>query len=69
MITILKLVESSGNKAYIEMQGPAADKPATTVSGFTIKSGSTYWEINGRKGWMFDENNINPATTNHWWEV
>jgi hypothetical protein len=52
-----------GNKK--EFQGLSTDtKPTLDIGG-----GSTFYELDTKKGWVFDLGNVNPATNNNWWEV
>lgn len=35
----------------------------------SIGEGSTFYELDTAKGWVYDGVNINPLTGNKWWEV
>jgi hypothetical protein len=53
----------SGNKK--ELQGLSTDiKPITDIG-----SGSTFYELDTGKGWIFDTTNINSSTGNGWWPL
>ena len=44
-------------------QGLSTDaKPITDIGG-----GSTFYELDSGKAWIYDLFNINPATLNGWW--
>jgi len=55
---------SRGGYVY-DMQGLSTDTKPT--SG--IASGSTFWDIDTSTGWVYDANNVNPATSNGWWQM
>lgn len=40
------------------------DKPVTNIG-----AGSTFYELDTKKAWVFDAANENPLTSNGWWEV
>ena len=56
---------STVEKPIKELQGLSTDTKPTELLG----TGSTLWEIDTKKGWIFDEKNINPITSNGWWEI
>ena len=52
-----------GNKK--EYQGLSTDtKPITNIGG-----GSTFYELDTGKAWIYDLNNINSITSNGWWGI
>lgn len=56
-----KATKQTGPNTY-EIQGLSTDaKPLIYASG------STYYELDTGKGWVYDSNNINPLTSNGWW--
>lgn len=42
---------------------------STDVKPTGANNNATFHELNTGKVWVFSELNINPATTNGWWEV
>jgi hypothetical protein len=61
MVTIIKKDPHTNINEY---QGLSTDTKPTDCGG-----GSTFYELNTGKGWVFDSNNTNPATSNGWCEV
>lgn len=48
------------------------DKPVSNTTGnvkYIIGSGSKFYELDTGKTFVYDENNVNVATTNGWWEI
>jgi hypothetical protein len=62
-------VTTGGDKK--EFQGLSTDAKPVNVpgAGNVIGSGSTFYEVDTKKGFVFDANNINPVTGSGWWEV
>ena len=58
-------VVNSTNQAnnFNGLQGLGADTKPTTG----VPSGSTFYELDTEKAWIYDAYNINPATANGWW--
>ena len=50
--------------AATDFRGLSTDTKPTTG----IKVGSTYYELDTGKCWVFSDNE-NPVTTNGWWEI
>jgi hypothetical protein len=46
-------------------QGLSTDIKPTTDLG----AGSTFWELDTEKGFVFSKLHTNPVTSNGWWEV
>jgi hypothetical protein len=47
-------------------------KPVANESdgvSYRIGSGSTFYEKDTGDSYIYDENDVNPVTSNHWWEV
>lgn len=42
---------------------------STDIKPTNCRSGSTFYEIDTKLGYVYDKGNINPATSNHWWGV
>jgi hypothetical protein len=55
-------VTSGGNK--VELQGLSTDTKPTNYG-----SGTTFYELDTGKGYVFDTVNINPDTNDGWWPV
>lgn len=45
-------------------QGLSTDTKPTECGG-----GSTFYELDTGAAWVFDIGNINPTTSNGWWEI
>lgn len=48
------------------------DKPTSNTTGnidYIIGSGSLFYEVDTGKIFRYSFKNLNPATTNNWWEV
>jgi hypothetical protein len=56
-------ITTSGNKK--EFQGLSTDPKPTKDVG----SGSTFYELDKQKGYIYDSLNVNAITGNGWWEV
>lgn len=56
MITVYKVTTSpTDGKAIMELRGKSTDtKPITSYMGYYIANGSTFYEINSGKLFMFD---------------
>lgn len=56
-----------------EFIGLSSDtKPVANESNgvsYRIGSGSTFYEKDTGDVYIYDENDVNPTTSNHWWEV
>lgn len=46
-----------------EYQGKSSDTKPTTG----VVNGSTFLDIDSKTLWVYDSNNVNPATGNGWW--
>jgi hypothetical protein len=55
-------VITGGNKN--EYQGLSTDTKPTDCG-----AGSTFYELDTKKGFIYDLSNKNPATNSFWWEV
>ena len=66
---MIEIVKREGNRQ--DMQGLSTDtKPLLSARNENLDAGSTFLELNlTQKLWIFSPGNINPATTNGWWEV
>jgi hypothetical protein len=62
---MVEFVRASLDKPEITYQGLSTDTKPTA----NIDNNATYYELNTKKMFKFSENNINPATSNGWWEV
>lgn len=64
MISVINQRFIDGHKKILELAAISADeKPLRLVNGDKINNGSTLYEMDTRKCYMFDEVN------NKWWEV
>ena len=54
-----------GGDIIFEYVGLSTDGKPTVGVG----DGSTFWELDTQKIWVFSTSNVNPANSNGWWEV
>jgi hypothetical protein len=52
-----------------EYVGLSTDAKPTSSSDEIIRSGSLFYESDTSKVFMYDAGNVNPTTSNKWWEV
>jgi hypothetical protein len=34
-----------------------------------VSAGSTVYEVDTKKSWIYDPDNINSVTSTHWWDI
>lgn len=62
---MIERVMTSTCKPEVTFYGLSTDiKPTKNVD-----NNATFFELDTKKTWVYSENNINPATSKHWWEV
>lgn len=61
MVTKTGVTGGGDVKSY---QGLSSDTKPTTCG-----SGSTFYELDTKKAWVYDANNVNPGTATKWWEA
>lgn len=62
---VKQIIKNAGYESACDYVGLAADvKPTVDVT-----TGSTFYTLDGGTVWMYCEGNINPITSNGWWEV
>lgn len=55
MVTVIKSSTAGDGSTVLEMRGKSTDtKPTTAYIGFTVGNGSTFYEIDTGKLYMFD---------------
>ncbi len=65
IITTKTSEKPGGGDLVFEYAGLSADsKPAVGVG-----DGSAFWELDTHKIWVYSTSNVNPATSDGWWEV
>jgi hypothetical protein len=42
---------------------------STDTRPVVADNSATFIEVDTKKTWIYDENNINPATEDNWWEI
>ncbi len=65
IITTKTSEKPGGGDWVIEYAGLSTDsKPVVGVG-----DGSTFWELDTQRIWVFSTSNVNSVTSNGWWEI